>query len=46
MRDSLQDVYFGKTKSTVSKLYKAAGAAQENQKQALASELMGMLQSR
>jgi len=39
MRDSLQDVYFGKTRSTVSKLYKAGGAAMDKQKDALAASL-------
>ena len=37
MRDSLQDVYFGKTKSTVNKLYKAQGAAMDVQKDAMAA---------
>jgi capping protein beta len=39
MRDSLQDVYFGKTKSTVNKLYRANGAEMEANKQALARGL-------
>jgi capping protein beta len=39
MRDSLQDVYFGKTKSTVNKLYKAQGAAMDVQKDAMAAAL-------
>jgi len=38
MRDSLQDVYFGKTKSCVNALYSATG--NESLKKALASELM------
>ena len=39
MRDSLQDVYFGKTRSTVNKLYKAAGGEMDARKDALASSL-------
>jgi len=39
MRDSLQDVYFGKTKSTVNKLYKAQGSAMDAQKDAMAAAL-------
>jgi len=39
MRDSLQDVYFGKTKSTVSRLYKAQGGAIDQQKDAMAAAL-------
>ena len=39
MRDSLQDVYFGKTKSTVNRLYKAQGAAIDQQKDAMAAAL-------
>jgi len=46
MRDSLQAVYFGKTKSTINALYKPGGVAQEAQKNALASELTGMLNKR
>lgn len=46
MRDSLQAVYFGKTKSTISGLYKSAGVAQDAQKNALASELMGLVANR
>ena len=46
MRDSLQAVYFGKTKSTISELYKPSGVAQEAQKSALASELMGLVGKR
>jgi len=44
MRDSLQTVYFGKTKTTVNQLYRTAGqAAMEDQKKALASELQASL---
>ena len=39
MRDSLQDVYFGKTKSTVNRLYKAQGTAMDLQKDAMAAAL-------
>ena len=39
MRDSLQDVYFGKTKSTVNKLYKSQGAAIDASKDAMAAAL-------
>ena len=39
MRDSLQDVHFGKTKSTVNKLYRAGGAEIEDAKQSLARNL-------
>ena len=39
MRDSLQDVYFGKTKSTVNRLYRLSGAEMEANKQALAAGL-------
>lgn len=46
MRDSLQSVYFGKTKTTISGLYKPNGVGQEQQKQALAADLRGMLSSR
>ena len=39
MRDSLQAVYFGKTKSVVNGVYKVGGAAQEAAKDALAQNL-------
>jgi len=39
MRDSLQDVYFGKTKSTVNRMYKAQGAQMDQQKDAMAAAL-------
>lgn len=39
MRDSLQDVYFGKTRTTVNKLYKASGGEMDARKDALASSL-------
>ena len=39
MRDSLQDVYFGKSKSTVNKLYSAGGMQIEDAKKALANNL-------
>ena len=40
MRDSLQDVYFGKTRSTVNKLYKVSGGELDKRKDALAGSLM------
>ena len=43
MRDSLQAVYFGKTKTTIGNLYKPSGVAQEGQKMALAAELQGLV---
>ena len=46
MRDSLQDVYFGKTKSTVNKLYSAQGAGIEQAKNALAGGLMAEMARR
>jgi len=39
MRDSMQDVYFGKTKTTVNKLYKQQGAAMDAQKDMMAAAL-------
>jgi len=39
MRDSLQDVYFGKTKSTFNRLYKPSGSAMDQQKDAMAAAL-------
>ena len=46
MRDSLQDVYFGKTKATVNKLYQAGGAQIEDAKKALASNLQAEMARR
>ena len=40
MRDSLQDVYFGKTRSTVNRLYKVSGGELDKRKDALAGSLM------
>lgn len=39
MRDSLQDVYFGKTKSSVNKVYRATGTSIDAQKDAMAAAL-------
>jgi len=39
MRDSLQDVYFGKTKSTVNRLYKSGGTSIDASRDAMASAL-------
>ena len=46
MRDSLQDVYFGKSKSTVNKLYSAGGMQIEEQKKALANNLQAEMARR
>lgn len=46
MRDSLQDVYFGKTKSVVNKLYKANGAQIDESKAALAAGLQAEMARR
>merc|ERR1719482_1467789 len=46
MRDSLQDVYFGKTKSTVNRLYKPQGAAMDQQRDAMAAALRQEMQRR
>jgi len=45
MRDSLQDVYFGKTKSTVNGLY-SVNAQMDQNKKALASELNSQMAKR
>ena len=39
MRDALQTIYFGKTKTVVNGLYKAAGAAEEERKKELQRSL-------
>ena len=46
MCDALQDVYFGKTKSTVNRLYKLQGAAMDQQKDAMAAALRAEMQRR
>ena len=39
MRDALQTIYFGKTKTVVNGLYKAAGEAEEQKKRQLQMQL-------
>jgi capping protein beta len=39
MRDALQTIYFGKTKTVVNGLFKASGAAEEDRKKALQAQL-------
>ena len=43
MRDSLQSIYFGKTKSVVNGLYKASGVAQDTKRSDLAKALQARL---
>merc|ERR1719487_1037945 len=46
MRDTLQTIYFGKTKSVVNKLYSMPGSVSKSQKEALANALQSELQGR
>jgi len=43
MRDSLQTVYFGRTKTTVNKIYRMGGASTDKMKMDLAAELQKQL---
>jgi len=43
MRDTLQTIYFGKTKSVVNGLYKTPGSVSQNQREALANALQNEL---
>jgi len=46
MRDALQTIYFGKTKSVVNKMYKMPGTVSQSQKEALANALQSELAGR